>query len=132
MTDGSQIGPGFEVEIEPASDRYDPHDERWLDQVAQLRSDLLRQVGDVRIEPVPVEGKKGGAEALILALGTAGAFTAAVEFFKAWLGRDRDRSIKIKWTDGDERKEIDIRGEALDQATLRRIAEVAARPVGEG
>jgi hypothetical protein len=86
----------FEVAVEPHNDYYDPGDDRWRDQVATLVADLDAQVDTVR-RGRRVEGTKGAADQLIIALGSAGAFQAAVDCLRAWLGRDRDRRIDLRW-----------------------------------
>jgi predicted lipid-binding transport protein (Tim44 family) len=72
-------GPGagglFEAAVELHNDYYDPGDDRWRDQVATLVAELDAQVDTVRRRP-PVEGAKGAADQLIIALGSAGAFQA--------------------------------------------------------
>ena len=52
-----------------------------------------------------MEGTKGGADQVIVALGSAGSFTAVVDCLRAWLGRDRDRRIDVRWVEnGAERR----------------------------
>jgi len=72
---GAAVGGSFEVAVEPRNDHYDPDDDRWRDQVATLVAELDAQVDTVR-RGRPVEGAKGVADQLIVALGSAGAFQA--------------------------------------------------------
>jgi hypothetical protein len=58
-------------------------------------------------------------------------FTAALEYLRTWLGRDRSRSLEISWTDGGETKSVSIRGEAIDQSVLKTLADAAASRLGE-
>jgi hypothetical protein len=116
----------FIIDLQPVSDRYDGEDSRWRDQVAAFYRELDQEVGGVSRETTPVAGTKGGIETVILALGSAGAFTAAVQFFQAWLGRDRTRSLSVKWRDGEEEHHVTLKGEGLDQETLRAVAAAAA------
>lgn len=88
---------GFSVR----SDRYDSDDDRWRDQVADLLHDLRTQADSLRVTRTPVPGTKGTVDELVLALGSAGAFTATVELFRAWLARDKTRSVDLTYTDGD-------------------------------
>jgi Effector Associated Constant Component 1 len=129
---GAQAGgePVLELILEPRSDRYDPDDERWRDQVRDLYAGLRDEVGGVRRERVPMEGTKGGLEAVILALGSAGVFTATVEYLRAWLGRDRTRTLEVSWTVDGRTQTVSVRGEAIDQSALRTIAEAAAARIG--
>lgn len=73
----------------------------------------------MRREITTVPGQKGGAEAIILALGTSGALTAAVSVFKNWLGRSADRAIRMKAKVGDRAIEIELTGSNISEATLR-------------
>jgi hypothetical protein len=86
----------FEFAIEPRSDDYQPDDDRWRDQVAGLYSALQDQADVVRWGSA-VAGTKGTLDAFVVALGSAGAFTATLECFRAWLGRDRSRRIDVRW-----------------------------------
>ncbi|MFP5319336.1 MAG: effector-associated constant component EACC1 [Acidimicrobiia bacterium] len=127
MTDDTPPAGTFELVLEPQSGRYDPDDERWREQVGQFVDALRREVGGVRRERTAVEGTKGSVETLIVALGSAGAFTAAVEFFRSWIGRDKSRSLDICWTAEEGQCRVSIRGDAVDQTTLQVVAEAAAR-----
>jgi len=95
---GAGSDGSFEVAVEPRNDQYDPDDDGWQDQVRTLYADLDASVGTIR-RTRPVAGAKGGADQLILALGSAGVFTAVVECLRAWLGRDRDRRIDVRWVE---------------------------------
>ena len=70
-------------------------------QVAALHTDLQRETGSVATRSEPAPGTKGGFVDVVLALGTSGALVAAVEILRAWLGRDKTRSITATWTDED-------------------------------
>ena len=120
----------LELRIDPRTDYYAADDERWRAEVSQLLSGLDQQVGGVRRERSPVAGTKGGLESVILALGTAGAFTATVEYLRAWLGRDRTRTLEISWTVDGQEQSVSIRGEAIDQSALQQLAGAAAMRIG--
>ena len=126
-------GPGtdgpFEFAVEPHNDSYDPDDDRWRDQVGTLYEDLYAQVETV-LRGSPAPGTKGTIDQLIIALGSAGAFTAVVECFRAWLGRDRDRRIDVKWEDNGVEHSVTLTGEAVDAQTIREIAKAAVERVG--
>jgi hypothetical protein len=114
--------------IEALSDRYDQSDERWLDQVVDLVDRLREDVGAVERRREPAVGQKGGVDALILALGSAGAFQAAVAVFRAWLGRDRTRRLRLVVTDTERRRHtVEITGDTIDSRTFHDVAEVMAR-----
>jgi hypothetical protein len=117
--------PQVELELEPGSSRFDPSDERWLRQVADFAQELDHAVGEVSRHDTPMIGKKGTAEQIILSLGSAGAFTASVEFIKAWLGRDRGRRLRIKWFENGKLQSLELSGENLDDAAFDRIKSLA-------
>jgi len=126
---GSELGKEIEIEIEPRNENYDPDDEGWHDQVAALCRDLDTEVGIIR-RAQPVEGTKGGADQLIIALGSAGVFAAVVDCLRAWLGRDRDRRIDVRWVENGEQRSVTLTGEAVDARTVREIAKAAVARVG--
>jgi hypothetical protein len=114
--------------VEPRNEEYDPDDDRWRDQVATLYADLHAHVDTVR-RGHPVEGAKGTIDQVIIALGSAGAFSTAVECLRAWLGRDRDRRIDVSWDENGVERHVTLTGEAVDAETIREIAKAA---VGRG
>jgi hypothetical protein len=119
----------FELAVEPRNDSYDPDDYRWQDQVVTLYADLHAQVDTVR-RGGTVEGAKGTIDQLVIALGSAGAFQAVVDCFRAWLGRDRDRRIDVRWDDNGVERSVTLTGEAVDVQTVREIAKAAVDRVG--
>jgi hypothetical protein len=122
-------GGSFELVVEPRNDQYDPDDDGWRDQVATLYADLDAQVGTVP-RARPVEGAKGAVDQLIIALGSAGVFGAAVDCLRAWLGRDRDRRIELRWVENGVERSVTLTGEAVDVETMREIAKAAVAQVG--
>jgi hypothetical protein len=128
MVDPGADGP-FEVAVGPRNDQYDPDDDRWRDQVATLYADLHAQVDTVR-RGHTVEGAKGTIDQVIVALGSAGAFSAAVDCLRAWLGRDRDRRIDLSWDENGVERRITLTGEAVDVETIREVAKAAVGRVG--
>lgn len=84
----------FELTVDPSSEAYDPSDDRWDSQVAEL-VDALGEIGTIAREATPQRGTKGSTETIILALGSSGALLGAVEVFKAWIARDRERNFKV-------------------------------------
>ena len=126
---GSGSGPAFEVAVEPRNDLYDPDDDGWRDQVASLYADLDAQVDTIR-RGKPVEGTKGAIDQLVIALGSAGVFGAVVDCLRAWLGRDRDRRIDLRWVENGVERSVTLTGEAVDVKTVREIARAAVAQVG--
>ena len=128
MPGSDLVGP-FEVAVEPRNDQYNPDDDRWRDQVATLYEDLYAQADTVRRgHPEPIT--KGTIDQLIIALGSAGAFHAVVDCFRAWLGRDRDRRIDVSWDEDGIEHSVTLTGEAVDVETIREIARAAVDRAG--
>lgn len=117
----------LELTIEPKNENYDPSDDRWIDQINDFVVDVQQEVGDVRKEVTPVEGRKGGIEAIILALGSAGAIKAFVDIIKVWITRDRNRSVKLKLNRGGELFEWEIDGSMLNKELVQDFMEVAIK-----
>lgn len=120
----------FEMALEPRSGDYGPDDDRWRDHVVGLVSELRRHV-DVDRRGAPMPGTKGTLDELVVALGSAGAFTAAVECMRAWLGRDRSRRIDVRWEENGQQRYVTLTGDAIDVDSVRTIAAAAARRIGE-
>ena len=122
-----ELGSDVELlEIIPGSDLYSPDDERWREQVALFYEQLRDGGVVVRQEGKPVPGAKGEVEDIILALGSAGVFTAALAAFRSFLSRERSRRITITWIEKGERRRVDVRGDT-DNDTMERLARQAIR-----
>lgn len=119
----------FELAVEPYNEQYRADDDRWRDQVATLYEELHAQV-DVIARDQPVSGAKGSLDQLVIALGSAGAFRAAVDCFRAWLARDKDRRIDVRWDEDGVRHHVTLIGEGMDAESAREIARAAAARVG--
>ena len=117
--------------LEPHSDRFDPDDDRWRSQVRDLYRDLTDEVGSLRREAQPAPGTKGAVDIVILALGSAGAFTATVECLRAWLSRDRSRRLDVAWEVDGRTERVTVSGDAIDNAAIERIAEAVAARIEE-
>src|SRR5260221_10678514 len=95
----AETEPQLALTLEPVSTRFEQLDDRWLTQVSDFARDLERQVGGVSRPTQSLPGAKGGLSSIVLTMGSAGVFTTAVEFFKAWLGqRPGTPSLKGSWT----------------------------------
>jgi hypothetical protein len=87
------------IGLVPDSARYDADDDRWRDQVADLVRDLKVETGSLTVARTPVPGTKGSLDSLVLALGSAGVFTTALDVLRVWLARDKTRSVDLTYTD---------------------------------
>jgi hypothetical protein len=83
VTSDIPVGRELELVIEPRNAQYSPDDDRWRAHVVSLRQDLQAQV-DTAERGRLVPGTKGTLDELVVALGSAGAFTAMVDCFRAW------------------------------------------------
>lgn len=119
----------FELSVAAHSGSYDDADDRWQAQVRTLHADLRSQV-DVTERSTPVDGTKGAVAEIIVALGSAGAFTVALDCFRAWLGRDRSRSIDVRWNENGTEQHVTLTADAIDVDSVREIARAAAHRVG--
>jgi hypothetical protein len=115
--------------IEPHNDEYGRDDDRWRAQVATRHRRLQARVDTVERDRL-VPGTTGTIDRLIVALGSAGAFTAMVECFRAWLGRDKSRRIDARWDEDGAERFVTFQGDAVDAETVREIARAAAARVG--
>lgn len=123
--DASADPSEFELVLEPSSDRYGAEDERWRSQVSDLYVSARQELDGLRRESTPVAGTKGAADAVILALGSAGAFETALGFFRAWLSRDRSRSLTVSWQAGDQRQRVTVKGDDINQPALQALTQAA-------
>jgi hypothetical protein len=112
------------------SENFDRSDAHWIQQVNELVADLQADVGKVRTEVIPVKGHKGGIETVILALGSAGAINAAVEIFKAWLGRDRTRRLRFSTIKDGKEETVVVTGEGMSEETIKELMQSGLREGG--
>ncbi len=128
----NEVKKQLEIAIEATSENYDPSDDRWIQQINQLYSDLQGEVGSIRKDIIPQKDRKGGIESLIIALGSAGVITAAVDIFRAWLGRDRSRQLKLKAKVGEEVKELVVSGKGISASTIEKFMQEVWTKAGTG
>ena len=117
-----------EITVRAENDRFDPDDDRWSAQANDLYEDLRREVTGFQAERIFVDGTKGAVETVILALGTAGAFRAAVDCFRAWLARDKSRRIVVTFNRNGREERIAIEADAVDSETFQRLGEALGGP----
>ena len=120
----------FEVVAVPVTDRYDPDDDRWRQQVVDFLAELRGEVDGVERRQTPVAGTKGAVQEVVVTLASAGTFTAAFEFFRSWLKRDKSRSLEISFTDGGQMRTISLKGDALNDTALETVARAAVERIG--
>ena len=125
-------GRTLDIRLEPASDRFDADDERWIAQKGDLVATLARDVGGIRRSTGPAPGAKGVAESVILALGSAGAFRTALACWRAWLDRDQSRRIELRWTLDGREEAVVLDGEAMENVDFDRLMEALERLHGGG
>lgn len=124
---GSPSEPIVELEMSASSDRYEAGDPRFRQQVARLVQEVRREGGSVRTESAAVAGAKGGPETIILALGSSGALTFALNVIREWLRRDRSRRLHVAWTRDGVRRQVTLRADALDRDSFKALSELALK-----
>jgi hypothetical protein len=117
----------MDLRLEPVSGRFDPLDDQWLIQVGEFVVELNHEVGGVERLSQPVPGTKGSAGHILLSLGSAGVLTASVEFFKAWLGRDQTRSLKVTWTADGGLQTVELSGTDLSKDVVDGVQQALAK-----
>lgn len=119
-----------DVVISAETAKYAPDSPQWRRETAALHSDLQRETGSVTTQSTPAPGAKGAAVDVILALGTSGALVSAVQILRAWLGRDKTRSITATWTDEDgKERRFTLTGQNIDQQSLNTLSESIGRMI---
>lgn len=119
-----------ELSISTGTSKYTPDSPQWRREVADLHNELHRGTGAVQEASIPVPGTKGGFVDVVLALGTSGALVAAVEIFRAWLGRDKTRELTVVWTDEDgKEKRFTVTGKHIDQRSFEALSESIGRMI---
>jgi hypothetical protein len=121
---------GIVIRLEPSSSRFDSLDDRWTTQINDFAAELTREVGGVERPLEAQPGTKGALASIILTLGSAGAFTSAAEFIKAWLGRDKSRVVKATWTEDGEPVSVELSGDGIQQDTMDRLARAVESHIG--
>lgn len=117
------MADAVELKLTTHSDKFDPDDDNWLAQETELLQSLRGEV-PVRRDLVAAPGSKGLVEGIIMALGSAGAFKAAVDCLRVWLARDRTRRIELAWTVDGHEERIVLQGTAVSNAEFEKLAEI--------
>ena len=101
-------------------------DDRWRSDLAELQYLLRRELRDETQEPPPAAGNRGAAEIsdVIVALGSAGAMTAAVEVFKSWINaRPGRRQVKVSVEEaGAPTRTVTVEADGLGAVELESLA----------
>ncbi|MFC0527611.1 effector-associated constant component EACC1 [Phytohabitans kaempferiae] len=122
----------LEVALVAHNERFADDDPRWLDQVADLVDGLRRGTDSVRYRRTPVPGTKGTVDQLILSLGSAGVFTAAIEIVRAWLARDKRRAIEMTVTGADgQQRTVRVTAENAGPESFAHILAVVSTTLRE-
>lgn len=118
--------PPAKFTLKVSSEALPSSDARWRTQVEGLLGDLKRNGAEVTKQITPVEGAKGGTEAILLALGSSGAIAAAVRVFQLWLARSDDRVIDIDGEVEGRKVQLRITGKNISEGTLRQALKLGA------
>ncbi|HEX6421057.1 MAG TPA: hypothetical protein VFZ77_21315 [Acidimicrobiales bacterium] len=103
------------------------------DDLDDLVAGLRRCAGDdaVTHHQSPRLAKADTVESIVLALGSAGVLTAAVEVVRSWLGRDRRRSVAMSWHEDGGLESVTISGDNLDDQSVGAIVDALAKRLDE-
>ena len=113
--------PITNVIVEAHHPDYTSDDLRWREQIASLHEELNANT-DVTFREQPGEHMKGGVAEVLLALGSAGAFTAAVGVIKAWLERDKFRRVAFRLENSTTT--VTFSADTINEAALRQLLNV--------
>ncbi|MGW3283581.1 effector-associated constant component EACC1 [Streptomyces sp. NPDC001002] len=116
------------VSVTATSDRFAVDDDRWLSQVRLLHEDLGRETPLVTGRPVAVRpGTKGGWLPDVAVLLSPAVVAGVVAVVKAWLVRDRDRTVHLAWEVNGRKGEFTATASTADNATLQAALEHGLR-----
>jgi hypothetical protein len=116
------------VSVTATSDRFAADDDRWLSQVRLLHEDLGRETPLVTGQPTTVRpGTKGGWLPDVAVLLGPAAVAGVVAVVKAWLVRDRDRTVHLVWEVNGEKGEFTATASTADNTTLQAALEHGLR-----
>lgn len=110
-TETEPSNPQLVVRVAPGADEWGTcDDDRWRHDLYELEQDLERALRGA-VQPAVVRRDIKGVELIevVLAFGSAGVFTAAVEVFKAWLAKKPDRrTLDVTWLGRDGNRTLRI------------------------
>jgi hypothetical protein len=124
----------LDLALSPKSERYDADDPRWREQVAELVKDLRVETDALRVAHTGVPGTKGAVDEFILTLASAGVFSTALDVLRAWLARDKTRSVELSYEDAAGKDQhVSVTATNADVQTLEPVlvamaARIAAEP----
>ncbi|MGI5455682.1 effector-associated constant component EACC1 [Streptomyces sp. CA-249302] len=108
-----------EVSVTATSDRFDADDDRWLSQVRLLHQDLGREARLAARATGGRSGTKGGGLPDVNMWLTPAVVLGVTSVIRAWIKRDRDRSVRLTWQEGGEPREFTVTSTNVDNATLQ-------------
>jgi hypothetical protein len=116
------------VSVTASSERFDADDDRWLSQVRLLQDDLGRETRLVTGQPTTVRpGTKGGWLPDVVVLLAPASVAGVVAVVKAWLARDRDRTVHLAWEVDGRKGTFTATASTVDNATLQAALEHGLR-----
>lgn len=111
------------LRVAPAEDEWGGKTDKWRSDAHELKQVLDVHLGEAVRPPTPNERHKGiDVLAVIVALGSSGALTAAVEAFRVWLGRKPDRRKLVVTYEVDGRENsLTVDAENVDSGDLAAV-----------
>jgi len=118
-----------ELIVEPSNADWEPDDLQRSREIEDLRGALEREVDVLPARVVEVAGRKGASEVaeIVIALGQAGVFGAAVAIFNGWLKQGRRRSITFRYKEDGKEKSLTATSEGIDAKDLLAFAAKQAK-----
>lgn len=117
------------IEVAPSTAEWGAKNDRWREDLIELRQRLEREL-PAQVEPAEVEAGKLGLELIpiVVALGSAGVFTAMVDVFRAWLSeRPGRREITAVITGPEGERTVTVTGDNVQSGDLAATLQEVAR-----
>lgn len=115
--------------VEPGTQEWGTRTDRWHSDLLEVRDRLDRRLPPGSVAAAtPAEGAMGlELTEVLVALGTSGAISGAVEVLKAWLAEKRKvRTLNITVRRGDQVSHLVLDSENMDSHDLAAIAQELA------
>ena len=117
------------IEVAPSTAEWGAKNDRWNDDLIELRQQLERSLPE-QVEPSAVGEGKLGLELIpiVVALGSSGVFTAVVNVFRAWLNEKpgrREITVTIKGPEGE--RTVTVTGDNVKSGDLAKTLQEVAK-----
>ena len=118
-----------DVALTTDSARYDTASPTWLDQVADLRTDLGRAGTGLSVDFAKVPGTKGAVDSIVLTLTSTSTLSATIVCLRAWLARDKTRKVNLSWTEDGRVEHFALSADSMDGEAIHEIVRALGRRI---